>query len=85
MSKTQLFEPVEMPLRGSLHVPGDKSIASRALILAAMADGVSHIYNVPKSQDVMTVANAIKDLGAKVSIEQSNYRSMRNCDVRVEG
>lgn len=85
MSNKDLFTPVDMPLRGSIHVPGDKSIASRAIFLAAMSDDVSHIYNVPKSQDVMTVATAVKDLGAKVSMEQSKYRGKRNVDLTIEG
>lgn len=39
--KYQTFKPINMPLRGSLHVPGDKSIAMRAIFLAAMAEGTS--------------------------------------------
>ena len=80
----QIFSPVNSPLRGSIEVPGDKSIASRAIFLAAMAEGKSHIYNVPKSLDVMTVANAVKDLGAKVEIKDSSS-SMRNVNMVIEG
>ena len=31
------------PLRGSVNIPGDKSISHRAIMFAALADGVSRI------------------------------------------
>ena len=31
------------PLRGSLRVPGDKSVSHRALMLGAIADGITRI------------------------------------------
>ncbi|MFZ1797031.1 MAG: 3-phosphoshikimate 1-carboxyvinyltransferase, partial [Dokdonella sp.] len=31
------------PLRGMLDMPGDKSVSHRAIMLAALADGVSRI------------------------------------------
>ena len=81
----QIFKPVNMPLRGSLTVPGDKSIASRAVFLAAMAEGTSHIFDLPRSNDVMTVVAVVRDLGAKVRILDSNHRNAVNFDLKVTG
>lgn len=83
--KYQIFEPINMPLRGSLTVPGDKSIASRAIFLAAMAQGTSHIYDLPRSMDVMTVVSVVRDLGADVKILESNHRNAVNFDLEVSG
>lgn len=81
----QIFNPVNMPLRGCITVPGDKSIASRAVFLAAMSEGTSHIYDLPRSLDVMTVVSAVRDLGAKVKIMDSNHRNSVNFDLEITG
>ena len=54
------------PLRGELRVPGDKSISHRALLLAALADGVSSITGLSDGADVAATAAAIRALGAAV-------------------
>ena len=81
----EIFNPVNMPLRGSLTMPGDKSIASRAIYLAAMAEGTSHIFDLPRSKDVMSVVSVVKDLGAKVKILESNHRNTVNFDIEITG
>jgi 3-phosphoshikimate 1-carboxyvinyltransferase len=64
-------DPAGGPLRGELRPPGDKSIAQRALILAAMADGGTLIENLPDSDDVLSARRAIADLGAETRVEES--------------
>lgn len=81
----QTFKPVNMPLRGSLTVPGDKSIAMRAIFLAAMANGTSHIYDIPKSLDVMSVIDVVKELGAKVVDMDCNHSNPVNFDLEITG
>jgi 3-phosphoshikimate 1-carboxyvinyltransferase len=46
-----------------LRLPGDKSIAHRAMILAALADGSSTLSNVPESADVRATMDALRVLG----------------------
>jgi 5-enolpyruvylshikimate-3-phosphate synthase len=41
MSQTLVIRPFQTPARGVAQVPGSKSITNRALILAALADGVT--------------------------------------------
>jgi 3-phosphoshikimate 1-carboxyvinyltransferase len=47
-------------------VPGDKSIAHRALILAALACGESRLRNVPAGLDVRSTQRALRALGVEI-------------------
>jgi 3-phosphoshikimate 1-carboxyvinyltransferase len=58
------------PLSGALRVPGDKSISHRALLLAALADGVSVVRGLSDGDDVGRTAGAIASLGATVDGER---------------
>jgi 3-phosphoshikimate 1-carboxyvinyltransferase len=50
-------------------VPGDKSIAHRALILAALAQGESRLRNVPAGLDVRSTQRALRALGVAIREE----------------
>ena len=52
---------------GTLRVPGDKSIAHRALILAALADGDSVIGGLPEGEDVRATVACLRSLGVTLS------------------
>lgn len=54
------------PLRGELHVPGDKSISHRAIMLAALADGVSHIDGFLEGEDTLATAAAFAQMGVRI-------------------
>jgi 3-phosphoshikimate 1-carboxyvinyltransferase len=68
-----LVEPASS-LRGDLAVPGDKSISHRALLLGAIADGVSEIEGFGASQDTLATAAALRALGAVVAVEGDQVR-----------
>ncbi|MBP5158101.1 MAG: 3-phosphoshikimate 1-carboxyvinyltransferase [Treponema sp.] len=53
-------------LSGHIQVPGSKSHTIRALLLASLAEGESHIYNPLPSADCRSTAAAIPLLGASV-------------------
>lgn len=55
------------PLKGSVTVPGDKSISHRALMLGGMATGLTTITGLLEGDDVLATARAIEALGANVS------------------
>jgi len=55
--------------RQTVQVPGSKSITARALLIAALANGKSTLYNVQFSQDCQSFLRCIKDLGVEVNIE----------------
>ena len=50
----------------SISIPGSKSYANRALVIAALAKGETILSNVPSCDDVKYMIEAIKLLGAKV-------------------
>ena len=56
-------------LSGQATVPPSKSAAHRAVLCAALADGVSHITNIEYSQDIRATLGAVTQLGAKVTEE----------------
>lgn len=53
-------------LKGELTLPGDKSITHRAIILGALADGVSEITGALQSDDCRHTAKALSIMGAAV-------------------
>ncbi len=54
------------PLKGVVTAPGDKSISHRALILGAMATGVTEIEGLLEGDDVLATARAVAAFGAEV-------------------
>ena len=56
-----------MNVAGWVRVPGDKSITHRALLLAAMTRGVSHLGSPLTSLDTRSTARVLRRLGARVS------------------
>ena len=62
------------PPRGTFsaeqRVPGDKSMSHRALILSAMASGVSEVLNLGPGQDIETTRQAVTALGVEFRGDQ---------------
>lgn len=54
-------------LRGEAHVPGDKSISHRALILGALSVGETVVTGLLEGQDVLDTAAAMRAFGAEVT------------------
>jgi 3-phosphoshikimate 1-carboxyvinyltransferase len=52
--------------RGSIRVPGSKSLTNRALIVAAMADGPSTLTGALDSEDTRVMVEALRALGISV-------------------
>ncbi|MEO0830121.1 MAG: 3-phosphoshikimate 1-carboxyvinyltransferase, partial [Pseudomonadota bacterium] len=54
------------PLKGTAHVPGDKSISHRSLILGALTVGETRISGLLEGEDVLDTAKAMRAFGADV-------------------
>ena len=54
------------PLRGTIRVPGDKSISHRAIMLGALAVGETRVTGLLEGEDVLATAAAMRALGASV-------------------
>jgi 3-phosphoshikimate 1-carboxyvinyltransferase len=66
MSAATLTARPSGPLKGRVRAPGDKSISHRALILGALAGGVTTIDGLLEGDDVLATAEAVRALGARV-------------------
>lgn len=58
--------PPSHPLVGRVSPPGSKSITNRALLLAALANGTSHLSGALKSKDTELMAAALRQMGVQV-------------------
>lgn len=54
------------PLRGTLRLPGDKSISHRSLLFAALSGGTSRVRGLLRSGDVHATMGAVVACGARV-------------------
>lgn len=69
------------PLRGSLRVPGDKSISHRALIFGLLAIGETRIEGLLEGDDVLRTAEACKALGAGITREDVGRWRVRGAGI----
>lgn len=60
-------------LQGEITVPGDKSISHRALMLAAIAEGTSHIQHLLEGEDNLATLRALSDLGVHIEKDNATY------------
>ncbi|MBO9579698.1 MAG: 3-phosphoshikimate 1-carboxyvinyltransferase [Sphingobium sp.] len=60
-----VFEPGG-PLRGTVTIPGDKSISHRSLMFSALAVGESRVSGLLEGEDVLSTAAAMRALGAQI-------------------
>lgn len=54
------------PLHGELRVPGDKSISHRAVMLGAIADGISRVSGFLAGEDTLATMRAFRSMGVRV-------------------
>ena len=71
------------PLRGTVRVPGDKSISHRALILGALTVGETAIAGLLEGEDVINTGRAMRALGA--TVERTGEGAWRVNGVGVAG
>ena len=53
-------------IKGTITVPGDKSISHRGLLLGAIAEGTTTIHNLSSSVDVWSTWRCLKQLGVEI-------------------
>ena len=72
----------EMPLHGTIRVPGSKSLTNRALVLAALSGGTSLLEGALRSDDTDGLLRALGALGVDASAEGDRIR-VAGCAGRV--
>ena len=55
-------------ISGDVYLPGSKSLSNRALLIAALAKGVTKITNLLVSDDINHMLNALKSLGIEYTL-----------------
>ena len=76
---TYKVKPLEEPMEVCVQVPGSKSMTNRALLLAAMGEGMTLLHGVQFSEDSLHFLTALQDLGCDVHADQEA------CTVRIRG
>lgn len=72
----QTLQPVSEPIHARIQVPGSKSISNRALLLAALANGVSEINNIQVSDDIRVFVKALSDLGISIQLDEEARKAV---------
>ncbi len=68
-------------LLGDMRIPGDKSISHRAIMLAAIADGVSRIDGFLEGEDTLATAAIFGQLGVRIDAPQAGVRLVHGVGV----
>ncbi|MEG3050969.1 MAG: 3-phosphoshikimate 1-carboxyvinyltransferase, partial [Thermomonas sp.] len=69
------------PLRGTLEIPGDKSVSHRSVMFAALADGVSHIEGFLEGEDTRATAAIFSQLGVRIDTPSPSQRVVHGVGV----
>ncbi|MFT4939051.1 MAG: 3-phosphoshikimate 1-carboxyvinyltransferase [Paraglaciecola sp.] len=64
-----LLQPISK-IEGTVNVPGSKSLSNRALLLAAMAEGQTHLTNLLDSDDIRHMLKALDQLGVAYRLSE---------------
>ena len=59
---------IKKNITSTINLPGDKSLAHRAVILGAISNGITKIINFPMSKTCMATVNCIRELGIDIKI-----------------
>ena len=61
------------PLRGTITVPGDKSISHRAVMFGSLAVGETRVTGLLEGEDVMATAAAMRAMGATNALQHRRH------------
>lgn len=65
MEEVRVIKPIKK-VGGTVSLPGSKSISNRALLLAALSRGTTHLKNLLVAEDTDMMIGALKELGVKL-------------------
>ena len=68
-------------LRGEPAIPGDKSVSHRAIMLAALADGVSHVDRFLEGADTRATAEIFARMGVRIDAPSASRRIVHGVGV----
>ncbi|WP_293267671.1 bifunctional prephenate dehydrogenase/3-phosphoshikimate 1-carboxyvinyltransferase [Neptunomonas sp.] len=65
-SQVTFFVRSAASLQGRIRVPGDKSMSHRAVMIGALAEGVTHLSGFLESEDSLATVQAFRDMGVVI-------------------
>jgi 3-phosphoshikimate 1-carboxyvinyltransferase len=68
----QIILPVNNPIDAIITIPGSKALTYRAMLLAALADGVSELSGIAIDNDTRALTNALHNLGIVVQLDEQD-------------
>ncbi len=74
-SQSLRIAPQRAPLRGTLTVPGDKSISHRAVLFGALGDGPTRIRRWLPAGDTLATLEAVRTLGIQVDVTPASEQA----------
>ncbi|MFA4989711.1 MAG: 3-phosphoshikimate 1-carboxyvinyltransferase [Candidatus Omnitrophota bacterium] len=63
-------------MKGEVFLPGDKSIAHRAIILSALAQAKTTLKNIPLNTDCLATINTLRKLGIKIKLNRASAQAV---------
>jgi len=73
MNPSLKINPIPHPLSATVRVPGSKSLTNRALLIASLANGTTHLTNTLFSDDSHYFAKALQTLGFDVQLDEVKH------------
>ena len=83
--ETLIAGPAMGPLKGSITVPGDKSMSHRSVMLASLADGCTEIRGFLPGDDNLATAQMFIDMGVKIEWLNDKKTTLRVHGVGLHG
>ena len=85
------IEPIKKPLHGVIALPGDKSIAHRAVIFGSIAQGRTRIFNLSGGEDNSRTVRAFRQLGVEIGrdgdalcVEGKGFAGLRQASEAID-
>ncbi|MGA2231810.1 MAG: 3-phosphoshikimate 1-carboxyvinyltransferase, partial [Tepidisphaeraceae bacterium] len=79
------LNPIADPFTAVITPPGSKSLTNRALVLAALADGVSELANVLFADDTLVMLDSLEKLGFALEIDRAALSvKVHGCGGRID-
>ena len=72
MTTTQRVRCADGPVVAQVSVPPSKSIANRALLCAALADGPTEIIGIAPGDDTAAMIDCLQRLGTGIALDESD-------------
>jgi len=66
---SKILDYVQPSLKGTIRIPGDKSVSHRSIMFGAIAEGTTTVEGFLQSDDCLSTIDCFQKLGVDVSIE----------------